>query len=156
MRSLDKNVKRGREDATMRACTAITLAFVGLLPWRVAKAEAPVPDGTWLVSQRVALDIFPCQNALCGRVAWLRNPALRTREMCSRTIIWGLTSDGPALWGNGWFFDPEDGDTYNVSAHVDTIDRISARIYKGVSLFGRTEILTRISPRSLPGWCGTP
>ncbi len=140
----------------MRAGIAIAFALVGLLPRPAASVETSVPEGTWLISQRVAVDIFPCRNALCGHVAWLRNPALRTPEMCSRTIIWGLTSEGPAEWGDGWFFDPEDGGTYNVSARVETIDRISARIYKGISLFGRTEILTRIAPRSLPGWCDTP
>jgi uncharacterized protein (DUF2147 family) len=57
-------------------------------------------------------------------------------------------------WGGGWFFDPENGATYNVSAYVGTDDRISARIYRGFSMFGRTEILTRITPRSLPGRCG--
>ena len=56
--------------------------------------------------------------------------------MCGRTIVWGLTSDGPEQWGNGWFFDPEDGNTYNISAQIETNDRISARIYKGISLFG--------------------
>jgi len=120
-----------------------------------ASAQAPVPDGTWLVGQRVAFDIFPCQSALCGRVAWLRNPALRTTEMCSRTIIWGLSSAGPSQWNGGWFYDPENGATYRVSAHVDDPDRISARIYKGIAMFGRTEIMTRIAARSLPGWCGT-
>ena len=89
----------------MRNCTAAALALLVSLLAHSAGAEAPVPDGTWLVSQRVALNIFSCQNALCARIAWLRNPALRTPAMCSRTIIWGLTSDGPAQWGNGWFFD---------------------------------------------------
>jgi uncharacterized protein (DUF2147 family) len=140
----------------MRRRTTIMLAVLGWLQCPIAGAELPVPDGTWLVSQRVAFDIFPCPNALCGRIAWLRNPALRTAEMCRRTIIWGLRSDGPAQWGNGWFFDPEDGGTYNVSAHVETVDRIAARIYKGISLFGKTEVVTRITPRSLPGWCDEP
>ena len=132
---------------------ALTLCMLVALPWPAVQAELPVPDGTWIVSQRVAFDIFPCKAALCGRIAWLRNPALRTAEMCGRTILWGLTSAGPSEWDGGWFFDPENGETYNVSAHVDSTDRISARIYRGFSLFGRTEILTRISSHSLPGWC---
>ena len=90
-----------------------------------------VPDGTWLVSQRIAFDVFPCQNALCGRIVWLRDPALRTASMCGRTLIWDLTSDGPAQWDGGCFFDPENGATYNVSARVETADRIAARIYRG-------------------------
>jgi uncharacterized protein (DUF2147 family) len=134
------------------ACVVTVLV---LFQSSLASAEIPVPDGTWLVSQRVAFNVFPCRDALCGRIAWLRDPALRTSEMCGRTIIWGLTSDGPAQWGNGWFFDPENGSTYNVSAQVETPDRMSARIYRGIALFGRTEVLTRITPNSLPGWCGT-
>ena len=138
----------------MRRLTPVFVVLAALQS-PLARAEPAVPDGTWLVSQRVALDIFPCRNALCGRIAWLRNPALRTAEMCGRTIIWGLTSDGPAQWGGGWFFDPENGSTYKVSAYVETSDRISARIYRGFSLFGRTELLTRIASHSLPGWCAT-
>jgi len=68
-------------------------------------------------------------------------------------LLFCLTADGPGDWGGGWFFDPEDGSTYNVSAHQVTDAEISARIYRGISLFGRTEILTRIDARSLPGWC---
>jgi hypothetical protein len=41
-----------------------------------------------------------------------------------------------------------DGNTYNISAQIETNDRIAARIYKGISLFSRTEIMTRIAARS--------
>jgi len=133
----------------------LLLAVLASMQGSAARAQTAVPDGTWLVSQRIAFDIFPCKDGLCGRIVWLRNPALRTSEMCGRTIIWGLNQDGPSQWGGGWFFDPENGSTYNVTAHVENHDRISARIYRGVSLFGRTEILTRITARSLSGWCGT-
>jgi len=133
----------------------LLLAVLASMQSSAARAQTAVPDGTWLVSQRIAFDIFPCKDGLCGRIVWLRNPALRTSEMCGRTIIWGLNRDGPSQWGGGWFFDPENGATYNVTAHVENRDLISARIYRGVALFGRTEILTRITARSLSGWCGT-
>jgi uncharacterized protein (DUF2147 family) len=132
------------------------LLTVAVLVWSqcsFGRAESAIPDGTWLVNEKVAFDVFACRNALCGRIVWLRNPVLRTSEMCGRTIIWGLTADGPEQWSGGWFFDPENGATYNVSARVESNDRISARIYRGLSMFGRTEILTRIASRSLPGWC---
>jgi|SRR6476469_6246 uncharacterized protein (DUF2147 family) len=133
----------------------LAMTVLALLHQLPAKADPALPDGTWLVSQRIAFDVFPCQNALCGRIVWLRDPALRTPSMCGRTLIWGLTSDGPAQWDGGSFFDPENGATYNVSARVETADRIAARIYRGIALFGKTEILTRIASHSLPGWCGT-
>ena len=60
-------------------------------------------------------------------------PALRTAEMCGRMIVWDLTAAGPEQWNDGWFFDPENGETYNVSARVESNDRISARIYRGFS-----------------------
>jgi len=112
---------------------------------------ANVPTGTWVVKQQIAFDIYRCQEAACGKVVWLRNPAERT--MCGRVIIWGLTTDGSAQWDGGWFYNPEDGKTYNLKATVENPDRISARIYKITPLFGRTEILTRIRPHSLAGWC---
>jgi uncharacterized protein (DUF2147 family) len=116
-------------------------AWVGCCP---ASAQRTKPEGAWIVSDRVAIQVFDCSGSLCGRIVWLRNPALRTSEMCGKTIIWGLTPDGPAHWSNGWFFDPENGSTYNLSAELQSADRIFARVYKGVSWFGRTEILTRI------------
>ena len=119
---------------------------------RAAGAET-VPDGTWIIASRAVIAFFDCDGLVCGRIVWLRNPALRTREMCGRTIVWGLVPSGPGRWSNGWFFDPENSGTYHVSAELRPSDVIAARIYKGISLFGRTEILKRIRPRSLEGWC---
>lgn len=90
---------------------------------------------------------------LGGRIAWLRNPALRTPAMCGRTIVWDLRSTGPTKWSGGRFFDPENGSTYDLSATLDADDMISARIYAGIALYGKTEILRRIAPRSFAGWC---
>jgi uncharacterized protein (DUF2147 family) len=131
------------------------LLFTGAVWARCPPASAQMakPEGAWIISDRVAIEVFDCGGSLCGRIVWLRNPALRTAEMCGRTIVWGLTPDGPASWSNGWFFDPENHSTYDLSAELESADRIAARIYKGVSWFGRTEILTRIPPRSLEGWC---
>jgi uncharacterized protein (DUF2147 family) len=136
------------------ALSAVLLCFgwawAGCPP---ASAETARPEGTWIVGNRVAIAVFDCGGLVCGQIVWLRNPALRTREMCGRTIVWGLAPDGPARWSNGWFFDPEDRSTYNLSAELRSPDMITARIYKGISLLGRTEILKRIPPRSLEGWC---
>ena len=118
-----------------------------------ASAQTAVPEGTWIIGNRMAIEAFDCSGLICGRIAWLRNPALRTAEMCGRTIVWGLTPSGPARWANGWLFDPENGSTYNLSAALESVDTIIARVYKGIPLFGQTEILKRIPPRSLTGWC---
>ena len=75
---------------------------------------ADVPNGTWLVDQEVAFDLFPCQGAVCGKIVWLSNPSLRS--LCGRVIIWGLTSDGSSQWNGGWFYDPKLDKTYNLEA----------------------------------------
>jgi uncharacterized protein (DUF2147 family) len=116
-------------------------------------AEAWRPEGSWIVSDRVAVELFDCSARLCGRIVWLRNPALRTAAMCGRTIVWNLRRSGTTEWSDGLFFDPENGSTYNLSARLENDDLLSARIYAGVSLFGKTEMLRRIRPKSLAGWC---
>jgi hypothetical protein len=64
-----------------------------------------------------------------------------------------LVSEGPSQWGNGWIFDPEDGNTCDLSATLQPDDTISARIYEGIALFGETKLLTRVTPGDLPGRC---
>ena len=80
-------------------------------------------------------------------------PVPACRPLRYRVIIWGLTSDGSPQWSGGWFYNPEDGKTYNLNATVEIPDRIVARIYQGIPLIGRTEVLTRIESHSLAGWC---
>jgi uncharacterized protein (DUF2147 family) len=123
------------------------------LSWPGTHALARTPDGTWLISDRVAIQVFDCDGLFCGRIVWLRQPALRTPALCGRTIIWGLTPTAPNQWSNGSFFDPENATTYNLSAALQPDGTNSARIYEDIALFGRTEILQRINPHSRPGWC---
>jgi uncharacterized protein (DUF2147 family) len=125
-------------------------AMLALLLTLSPCVAADLPNGTWRVEQ-IAVDLFPCQKAACGKIVWVRNPA--QRHFCGRVIIWGLTTDGSAEWEGGWFYNPEDGKTYNLRASVENNDRIVARIYQGIPLLGRTEILTRIASHSLAGWC---
>jgi uncharacterized protein (DUF2147 family) len=132
-------------------------------------AFSEVPEGTWMFANRVALQVFECSGQVCGRVIWLlrprtpagrpdldtRNPdpVLRRRHLCGLTIIWGLQPVTERHWTNGWLYDPKDGVTYNLSAELTTPTTISARVYRGVPLFGRTEILTRDPELGFDGQC---
>jgi uncharacterized protein (DUF2147 family) len=116
------------------------------------EAQTSDADGTWVIKD-LALDIFNCQNLVCGRVVGVRDPRKRTPEVCGRTIVWGLMKTGPATWTNGSIVDPDNNVTYNLSATLVSDDTLRARIYKGVPLFGRTEILQRVAPSTLAGWC---
>ncbi len=119
-----------------------------------ARPSAAAPaDGIWLLPNKVAVRVWNCRGQLCGEVVWLDNPALRTPEMCGRTIIWGLTPSGAADWNGGQLFDPENGNTYDLTASLQSPDRMLAHVYQGLAIFGETKTLVRIQPGSLPGWC---
>ncbi len=137
----------GTRLAALAICLSIGWALLA------TSAAAATPDGTWIIGDRVAIQVFDCKGLFCGRVVWLRRPALRTKALCGRTIVWGLTPTSPNQWSDGSFFDPENNTTYDLSASLQSDGTISARIYDGIALFGRTEILRRIARSSLTGWC---
>ena len=131
--------------------------------------SAGVPEGVWLVDPDSAAQIYDCNGLLCGRVVWLRhardvtgqiqrdkknpNPASRPRLVCGMTVLWGLRPAGSGKWADGWFYNPDDGDTYSVTAELRSSDVIVARIYKVLPFFGRTKTLLRVPRLSSEGWC---
>jgi uncharacterized protein (DUF2147 family) len=155
--------------SSLRRCAALlTVALIfpvapGTIAW------ASVPGGVWLIDGKAAVQIFDCSGLLCGRILWLQtprdpqgqlnrdknnpDPALRQRRLCGMTVLWGLQAIGPNRWDGGWFYNPDDGKTYNVSAEFRSADLIMARIYSGVRLFGKTKTLHRVPHGTSEGWC---
>jgi uncharacterized protein (DUF2147 family) len=129
------------------------MAIMALAAWGVVtpSARASDVDGTWKIKD-VVLDIFECHRSVCGKIVWAHDPKRRP-VVCGRTIVWGLTPSGPSRWTGGSIYDPDDDATYNLSASLETNGTMEARIYRGIPLFGKTEVLSRIPPRSLDGWC---
>jgi uncharacterized protein (DUF2147 family) len=150
-------------------CAALLLAALLALAAPRAIAVAAVPEGVWLIDGKAALQIFDCGGLLCGRILWLQtprdpqgrlkrdrhnpDPALRQRWLCGMTILWNLRSTGPGRWGGGWFYNPDDGKTYNVSAELRSADLLVARVYSGMPLFGETKTLLRVPHGTSEGWC---
>jgi uncharacterized protein (DUF2147 family) len=132
-------------------------------------ASVGIPQGVWLIDNEVAVQVFDCGSLLCGRVVWLLiprdpegrlvldkknpDPALRQRPLCGLTIFWGLRPAGPDRWTDGWFYNPDDGNTYSISAEIKSADTIEARIYSGDPLYGQTKMLYRVPHRTSYGWC---
>jgi hypothetical protein len=79
--------------------------------------------------------------------------AARSRPYEPRSRIAGLQPDGPDNWSNGSLYDPQDGNIYDVTAERIAPDRLSARVYRGVPFFGRTEILIRDPQLGFDGRC---
>lgn len=148
--------------------TLVSITYAALLPSPAQAALLPTV-GAWVIDEKAAVEFFACSTFLCGRIAWLKtprnaqgelkqdklnpDPQLRARKLCGPTIIWNLQADGPGRWDGGWFYNPDDGATYNVSVERKADDRISARIYAGVSLLGTTKELHAVAPGETDGWC---
>jgi uncharacterized protein (DUF2147 family) len=124
--------------------------MIGLMAGSVPARASPV-DGSWVIRDLV-LDIFSCQQSVCGKVVWTKDPQ-RRRQNCGRTIVWGLSPAGPDTWSGGSIYDPTDGNTYRLSATLQPDGTLHARIYRGVPLFGKTEVLRKVPARSRDGWC---
>lgn len=132
-------------------------------------ASAAAPQGVWLIDGEAAVQIFDCNGLLCGRLLWLQtardsqghpkrdkrnpDPALRQRELCGMTVIWGLHQSGPNRWDDGWFYYPDSGKTYNVKMELTGSDALAARFYRGTSLVGKTKTLTRVQHGTSKGGC---
>jgi uncharacterized protein (DUF2147 family) len=134
-----------------------------------AAAQAAVPEGVWLIDRKAAVQIYDCAGLMCGRILWLYkplnalgqldrdkhnpDPALRQRELCGLTMLWNLRPAGLNRWKDGWFYNPDDGTTYRVTAQLKSDDVLVARIYLGIPLFGQTKTLARVPHGASKGWC---
>jgi uncharacterized protein (DUF2147 family) len=129
----------------------------------VAPAEAPVatPLGVWEdASGRVRVEIKPCEDRLCGTIVWFqwpndaqglplvdlrnRNPALRTRPVMGLEILRGLRPTGEGTWGDGKLYNPDDGQSYQVSLTIQDDGRLRLRAFVLLPLFGKTRYFTRV------------
>ena len=154
--------------STWLKLSAMSMALV-LSVWHSRATSSEALGGTWMFANRVAVQVFECRGQLCGKIVWLLrpltptgrpdldslnpDPSLRQRHLCGLMIIWGLQPGAPGHWAGGSLYDPKDGVTYDVDVELTTPTTISARVYRGVQLFGRTETLTRDTQLSFDGQC---
>jgi uncharacterized protein (DUF2147 family) len=111
------------------------------------------------------LEFFRCGEKICGKIIWLKepkyldskdgpvgttkvdrknpDPALRNRPILGLQVMKGLTAKGDKRWGGGTCYDPETGKSYKCKMHLESPDRLELRGYIGISLIGRSFVLTR-------------
>src|ERR1700744_465400 len=93
-------------------CAAAQIGILGCF-----SSEASPADGNWKIRDLV-LEIFDCQQLVCGQIVWLKDPQRRAKQ-CGQTIVWGLAADGTDSWSNGSIYDPTDGNTYRLAATLE-------------------------------------
>ena len=158
-------------DWLRRAARTASLVVV-LSSFAVSGTAVPaeVPDSAWFIDGTgAAIEIFDCSGRICGRIVWLHkahdpagqlarddknpDPAFRQRVLCGLIILQGLQLAGIDHWNSGSLYNPDDGETYRVSAELRSADVFVARIYLGVLLFGETKTLLRVARLRSEGWC---
>jgi uncharacterized protein (DUF2147 family) len=114
---------------------------------------------------RSSIEIVRCGEKLCGKVVGMMHPnylsgkdgpvgtpkldgknpdpALRNRPIIGLQVIDGLTATGANRWEHGTCYDPESGNRYKCKMHLEKPDRLEVRGFIGISLLGRTYVLTR-------------
>ena len=108
---------------------ALMLAVVATLPAANAQTQPTAPiTGVWIDhTGRGAVEIHTCGNLLCGRIAWVKDgndakggPAKdkKGRPLCGLQIIGNLKAGSNGIWQDGWIYDPDKDDTFNVELQM--------------------------------------
>lgn len=144
---------------------ALFLALSLLLPLSAAfRAEASgtgSPVGRWITEGGSShVEIYRCGDALCGRIAWLRepigkdgkpkrdsknpDPARRAQTIEGLTFLWNFAAAAPGEWEGGHVYNPLDGDTYRARMRMLPDGRLELRGYMLIPLFGGSQRWERV------------
>lgn len=133
-----------------RLASLLLLVLAAALPGQLSAEERSAPFGKWLTAKGEShIEIFPCGEAACGRVAWMEdglddkgnprtdinnpNPAKRDEPVLGLVIMTELKpTKGDKRWA-GKVYNPRDGRTYDIKM---TVQSESAMMIEGCGLFG--------------------
>lgn len=143
-------------------CNLTVVAWLLAVPATLAQQPRPRtppaasgPTGLWIDhTGRGAVEILPCAEALCGRIVWLQEPndkagqplrdvknedrSRRVQTICGLQIIGDLQRQSDGSWDNGWIYDPEQGERFDVELRLRTADVLQIKGYKGFKFLSET------------------
>jgi uncharacterized protein (DUF2147 family) len=140
-------------------------ALVSLVPVISARAETPkkgadaIVGKWWFPKKNGKMEIKKEGNVYNGKViAYDKegqldeknpDPKLQTRPFVGIEMLRNFKHDAEAQkWSGGTIYDGDSGKTYkcNMWFDGDDLQNLNARGYVGLSVFGRTEVFTRVTP----------
>lgn len=117
------------------ALQAAALAAV-LISTGAARADQS-PLGVWMDhTGRGAVRISDCDGRLCGHVAWVKDE--KDAEGCGEQIIGDLKKVGSNTWDQGWIWDPDRGEKFDVEIKPVGSDKLSVMGYAGIKWLSET------------------
>jgi uncharacterized protein (DUF2147 family) len=142
-----------------RLVSAIAVIAAGI---PAAALAAEKLDGFWMDSDgEVVLEIKPCGDARCGKVAWLKqplgpdglalldyrnpNPTFTKRPVCGLEVVSDFKKQQDGTWGGGTVYVSDQGTSYSGYAEVLSPTQIKVTGYIALPIFGISEVWTRVS-----------
>lgn len=139
----------------------LIICFLAMSSMFALGQEQDAVLGKWQDSSGEArIEINKKGNKYYGKIYWLREPniqvgvpkldvnnpdaAKRSRPIMGLEILSNFSYKGKKTWADGVVYDPNFGKTYNCKMTLKSNDRLYLRGFVGISLFGRTEIWTRV------------
>lgn len=148
----------------MRSFSTVLGGTMALLTALIASPSLADPnlDGYWMDSHgEVILEVKPCGEARCGRVAWLKkpygpdgqllldyrnsDPALRSRPVCGLEVVSGFKPQPDGTWGDGTVYVSDLGDSYSGYAEILGPTQVKVTGYVILPLFGESEVWTKVT-----------
>jgi uncharacterized protein (DUF2147 family) len=129
------------------------LVFAGL--GVSAQVKADDITGVWLThgDKPAKIEVYKRGGEYYGKIIWLQTPEVdkknpdpgkASRPIVGIELLTGFKFDDDE-WNGGHIYDPESGKTYSCTISMKDKNTLKVRGYVGVSLFGRTEVWTRVS-----------
>lgn len=122
-----------RINAIAPQAAAIAVAFLSA---GAARAES-TPIGVWIDhTGRGAVEITDCDGKLCGHVAWVQDA--KDAEGCGAQIIGNVKKVGASTWDNGWIYDPDRDEKFDVEIKPIGDDKLRVTGYAGIKWLSET------------------
>lgn len=151
-----RNIRHRAAMASAAACAATAMALA--LPNPAAAAD---PTGVWVNrAGDTRIQVSRCGGALCGRVAWLReprnakgqpkvdrrnpNPAMRERRLIGLPVLLNMKPAGERRW-SGHIYNADDGRTYASTIQLAAADSMKVQGCVLGGVLCRTMSWTRVN-----------
>jgi uncharacterized protein (DUF2147 family) len=142
----------------MRKCS-LALLFAMMFCITASAQKADDLLGKWLnPSGEGQIQIYKKDSKYYGKLVWLKipdrdgkpktdiknpDPSLRSKPELGLEILKDFTFNGEDVYEDGTIYDPKSGKTYRCKMTLES-NHLKIRGYIGISLFGRTEVWTRV------------
>jgi uncharacterized protein (DUF2147 family) len=140
--------------------TGITLLIAMTFGFVASAQKADAVLGTWVnPNGQDHILIYKKGNKYYGKLDWIKFPndetgkpktdkknpvkALQSRPDLGLELLKDFTFDGDNVYEDGTIYDPKSGKTYSCKMTLEGTS-LKIRGYIGISLFGRTEVWTRV------------